>query len=114
LAGRVGVKKDTSQLALKSVADFAVLADARLSFDLTRRLNFDTAVGALTTDGKNEARYSMGMGLSYTVNRNLSFSIGYNLLGFKDDVLDTEKYNAKGGHIDLRYKFDEELLQWLD
>ncbi len=113
LSGRVGLKHDTSQYDQIMVTDFSMLADARLSFDLSRRLNIDTGVGALSTNSFAEVRYSMGMGVNYTLNKNLRLSLGYNLVGFKDEELDAEKYNAEGGRIGLQYKLDEELFQWL-
>ncbi len=113
LSGRVGLKHDTSRYDQIMVTDFAMLADARLSFDLGRRLNIDTGVGALSTNSFAEVRYSMGMGVNYTLNKNLRLSLGYNLVGFKDEELDAEKYNAEGGRIGLQYKLDEELFQWL-
>lgn len=114
LSGRVGLKHDTSEFSFNRVNNFALLADARLSFDLSRRLNFDTGVGALSTDGASEVRYSLGLGLNYTLNKNLRLSFAYNVVGFKDEELDAQQYNAKGAHVGLQYKLDEELYKWLE
>ncbi len=114
LSGRLGLKHDISKYSFNTVSDFAMLADARLSFDISQRLNFDTGVGALSTDGLSELRYSMGMGLNYTLNKNLQLSVAYNLVGFKDDDLDAQQYNAKGAHVGLQYKLDAELFKWLE
>ena len=114
LSGRIGFKHDSSEFSVNRVSDFAMLADARLSFDLSRRLNIDTGVGALSTDGLSEVRYSMGLGLHYTLNRNLRLSVAYNLVGFRDEDLDAQEYNAKGAHVGLQYKLDEELFRWLE
>jgi len=113
-SGRLGVKRDSSLYQVSSVSDFAMLADARLSFDIGRRFNFDTGVGALSTNGLSEVRYSMGMGINYTMHRNLRLNLGYNLVGFKDRDLDAQEYNAKGAHVGLQYKLDEENFKWLN
>ena len=114
LSGRIGLKHDTSTFSFNRISDFALLADARLSFDLSRRLNVDTGLGALTTDGTSEVRYSLGVGLNYILKRNLQLSFAYNLIGFRDDELDAQEYNVQGAHIGLRYKLDEELFKWLE
>ena len=113
LSGRIGVKYDNSSFDVNTVSDFSMLADARLSFDLGRRLKLDTGIGALSTNGVSEVRYSFGMGFNYTLNRNLQLSVAYNVVGFKDEDLDAENYNAKGARVGLQYKLDEELFKWL-
>ncbi len=114
LSGRIGLKHDSSEFSFNRVSDFAMLADARLSFDLGRRLNLDTGLGALSTNGLSEVRYSLGMGLNYTLNKNLRLSFAYNLIGFRDEDLDEQNYNGKGVQIGLQYKLDEELFKWLE
>ena len=113
-SGRIGLKHDTSKFSFNRISDFALLADARLSFDYNRRLNFDTGVGALSTDGASEVRYSLGIGLNYILHRNLQLSFAYNLIGFRDNDLDEQEYNAQGAQVGLRYKLDEELFKWLE
>jgi len=113
LSGRLGVKYDDSTFDINTVSDFSMLADARLSFDISRRLNLDTGVGALSTNGVSEVRYSFGVGLNYTLQKNLRLSVAYNILGFRDDDLDAENYNARGARVGLQYKLDEELFKWM-
>jgi len=91
-----------------------MLADARLSFDIGRRLQLDTLAGALSTNGISEVRYSFGLGFNYTLNKNLQLSVAYNVVGFEDKDLDEEKYNARGARVGLQYKLDEELFKWLN
>ena len=112
--GRMGVKYDSSAFGVTDVSNFSTLTDVRLSFDLGRRFNIDTIAGALTTDRLSEIRYSLGMGLNYTLNKNLRLNLAYNLIGFRDEDLDSEEYNARGGRISLQYKLDEDLFNWLN
>ena len=113
LSGRMGIKYDDSTFDINTISDFSMLADARLSFDVGRRLKLDTNIGALSTNGATEVRYSFGMGVNYTLNKNLRLSVAYNLVGFTDQDLDAEEYNAKGARVGLQYKLDEELFKWL-
>jgi len=113
LSGRIGFKYDDSTFDINTISDFSMLADARLSFDIGRRLKLDTSIGALSTNGTSEVRYSLGMGVNYTLNKNLRLNVAYNVVGFKDKDLDTEEYNAKGARVGLQYKLDEELFKWL-
>ena len=112
LSGRVGFKYDDSSFDVNTISDFSMLADVRLSFDIGRRLKLDTGVGALSTNGVAEVRYSLGMGVNYTLNKNLRLNFSYNIVGFKDRDLDEEEYNAKGARVGLQYKLDEELFKW--
>ena len=114
LSGRIGAKYDNSSFDINTVSDFAMLADARLSFDIGRRLQLDTLAGALSTNGISEVRYSFGLGFNYTLNKNLQLSVAYNVVGFEDKDLDEEKYNARGARVGLQYKLDEELFKWLN
>lgn len=113
LSGRLGIKRDSSTFNDNRVTDLAMLVDARVNHDITRRTSFEGVLGTLYTDGWEELRYSLGLGLNYTINKNARLRVGYNFIGFKDSDLDAEKYNAKGARIGLQYKLDEELFRWL-
>jgi len=67
----------------------------------------------LATNGLKEKKYSIGVGANYLVRENLQVGIGYNVKGFKDDDLDPENYNDQGVYVGLKYKFDENSLNWL-
>lgn len=113
MSARLGVKRDSSIFNDNKVTDLAMLVDTRVNYDVTRRTSVEATVGALYTDGLQELRYSLGLGLNYTINKNTRLSVGYNFVGFKDSDLDAEKYNANGARIGLQYKLDEELFKWL-
>lgn len=113
LSGRFGFKRDTSWFANSEVSDFATLADARINYDFNRRVGLDARLGFLSTDGLSEMRYSMGVGMNYTVNRRLRIGASYNIAGFREEDLDESKYNARGLRFGLQYKLDEEQFEWL-
>ena len=109
LSGRLGGKKEDCD----GVKSDAVVLDGRLTWDLTNRLDVDVHAGVLATDGLGEQQYSFGAGVNYLVRKNLRVGIGYNLTGFKDEDLDPENYNDEGLYVGLKYKFDENSLNWL-
>ena len=109
LSGRLGGKTEDCD----GVKSDAVVMDGRLTWDLTNRLDLDLHAGVLATDSLGEQQYSFGAGVNYLVRKNLRVGIGYNLTGFQDEDLDPENYNDKGLYIGLKYKFDENSLNWL-
>ncbi len=113
LSGRVGGKHQKNRWSDKVSSDFALLADVRLNFDFTRRLNLDIYGGILATDRLSEVSYSAGAGMYYTLNKNARVGVSYNIGGFSDEDLDSEEYHAQGLRIGLQYKFDEDSLKWL-
>ena len=109
LSGRLGGKKEDCD----GVESDAVVLDGRLTWDLTNRLDVDVHAGVLATDGMGEQQYSFGAGINYLVRKNLRVGVGYNLTGFEDEDLDPESYNDEGLYVGLKYKFDENSLNWL-
>ncbi|MGB1309678.1 MAG: hypothetical protein ACPG47_00635 [Leucothrix sp.] len=109
LSGRLGGKKEDCN---GSESD-AVILDGRLTWDLTNRLDVDVHAGVLGTNGLQEKNYSVGAGVNYLVRKNLRVGVGYNIKGFKDDDLDPDNFNDKGVYLGLKYKFDENSLNWL-
>ena len=112
-SGRLGGKWQTTELHEQDVNTDAYVADGRIIWDATRRVDVDVRAGALTTEGVNERRYSFGVGVNTLVRRNLRMGLGYNFSGFRDDDLDPEGYNVEGFYVGLEYKFDEADLGWL-
>jgi len=112
-SGRAGLKRDTSKFEQKNTVDFSLLVDGRIGIDVGKRLSLEAVAGALSTGGTSEVRYSFGTGVNYTLNRNLRLNVAYNIVGFKEEDLDAEKYNVEGGRIGLQYNLDEDLFKWL-
>ncbi|PID46061.1 MAG: hypothetical protein CSB47_05975 [Proteobacteria bacterium] len=109
ISGRLGGKQEECD----GVESDAAVLDARMTWDLTNRLDVDVHAGVLATDGFDEKSYSVGAGVNYLVRKNLRVGVGYNLKGFKDEDLDPERYNDEGLYFGLKYKFDEKSLNWL-
>jgi len=109
ISGRLGGKLEDCN---GSKSD-AVILDGRVTWDITNRLDVDVHAGILGTNGLQEKNYSVGAGVNYLVRKNLQVGLGYNVKGFKDDDLDPDNFNDKGVYLGLKYKFDENSLNWL-
>ena len=109
ISGRLGAKTEDCN---GSESD-AVIADGRITWDITNRFDVDLHGGVLGTNGLQEKKYSIGVGANYLVRENLQVGVGYNVKGFKDDDLDPDNYNDQGVYMGLKYKFDENSLNWL-
>ena len=113
LSGRLGGKWQTTELDAFNRSTQAYIADGRVIWDINRRFDVDLHGGLLATGGTNELRYSFGLGLNALVRRNLRLGVGYNVVGFRDEDLDPQGYNAEGVYIGLEFKFDESSFDWL-
>lgn len=95
------------------ISSRAVLIDTHLTYDINRRWEVDLRAGLLSTDYLRTGRFSTGLGVHWLVDRNLRLGIAYNIIGFRERDLDEQSYNAKGMHLGLQMKFDEDWFQWL-
>lgn len=114
LSGRVGAKYEEQPLLDMNFSSLTAVMDGRLIYDINRRFDLDVHAGVIGTNSFDETRYSFGIGLNYLVNRNLRVGIGYNLIGFDEGDLDPQGYNQHGFYINMQYKFDEDLFNWLE
>ncbi|MGQ7845576.1 hypothetical protein ACUNV4_13920 [Granulosicoccus sp. 3-233] len=112
LSGRLGAKQQNAFLKREDYSTAAGVADIRASWDIDRRWNVDLRTGALIT-GRRSRRHSFGAALSYLLERNLQLHIGYNFIGFREEDLDPEGYDARGIRLGMRYKFDDKAFRWL-
>ncbi len=112
-SGRVGFKHEKHDLQGKSFDTDVWMIDSRWTKDITRRIDLDLHGGILGTNGTDQMRYSLGLGVNYLVRKNLRIGLGYNFTGFEEDDLDSQGYNAQGVHFGIQYKFDEDMFGWL-
>ncbi|ASJ76599.1 DUF11 domain-containing protein [Granulosicoccus antarcticus] len=112
-SGRFGGKQQVSFLERSDYKTAAYVADGRYSWDIDRRWNLDLRAGVLMTRTGRSRRHSFGVGVTYLLDRDLQLQLGYNVVGFRDEDLDPEGYDAQGIRFGLRYKFDDSAFKWL-
>ncbi|MFK7995077.1 MAG: hypothetical protein AB8B87_13115 [Granulosicoccus sp.] len=110
---RLAGKWQKQRFSDKDITSKAMLTDVRLTYDIDRRWEMDIRAGWLGTSSIRTGRFSTGIGIHWLVDKNLRLGVGYNFIGFKDRELDEQNYNAKGVHLGLQMKFDEDWFQWL-
>lgn len=113
LSGRLGVKWQALELGHFSTETDALLLDGRYIWDITRRIDIDVSAGVLASNQLKERRHSFGLGVHHLLDKNLRIGLNYRFVGFKEEDLDAEAYNAQGLRFGLQYKFDEASLAWL-
>jgi|GEM_PF-447008 len=114
LSGRAATKWQRIRYERGTRASRAWLFDIRATVDMARRFELDLRAGWLGAGEFGDGRFSLGAGLAWIVDRNLRVGVAYNLLGFREEDLDEQGYNAQGVSIGLQWKFDEDLFQWLE
>lgn len=114
LSGRAGARRTDIDFESGSISSHVFMADLRGTFDIYRRWELDLRGGWLGTGGPGDGKYSFGFGLSWIAQRNLRLGLRYNLIGFREDDLDEQGYNAQGLRIGLQVKFDEDWFKWLE
>ncbi len=114
LSGRFGARWSRTLFDSGPVRSHVVLGDLRASFHINRRWELDLRGGWLGTGGPGNGKYSAGLGVSWIADRNLRLGINYNAIGFQEEDLDEQGYNAQGLRLGLQLKFDEDWFRWLE
>lgn len=112
VSGRLGAKHQVLKSDNTETSSNAVLADGRILWDISDRFSFDIHGGLLNSSDADTA-YSLGAGVGFNVIDNVRLGAGYNFIGFSDNDLDSEGFNAQGGYVGLQLKADEALFGWL-
>ena len=100
-------------LGLDSAA-LTQLVGGRLTFELAERWDLGLGLGALVGDGAASIEYQLGAEVGYLLAQNLWLSAGFNFAGFEDRDLRGQDYTEPGPYLRIRFKFDEEILRWLE
>jgi len=114
LSGRFGARWTHIDFDNAPISSRVLMSDVRATFDIRRRWEIDLRGGWLGTGGSGDGRYSFGFGLAWIAERNLRLGLRYNVVGFREDDLDEQGYNAQGVQIGLQVKFDEDWFRWLE
>jgi hypothetical protein len=87
------------------------LVSARVTYDLTKKWDVGTLVSALLSDGFHTRHSGFGVEAGYNLAANLWLSAGFNIFGYREDVLTGNDYSSRGIYLRIRFKFDESLLE---
>jgi uncharacterized repeat protein (TIGR01451 family) len=113
LSGRYATKFQTMTFTPDEYESIVHLLGLKYSTRFNLRWGMNFRSGMLTSFG-GSGRYSFGLGLDYLIRKNLRIAMGYQLTGFRDKDLDTQRYYGQGLRLGLQWKFDESLFQVLE
>ncbi|MBS0416963.1 MAG: DUF11 domain-containing protein [Proteobacteria bacterium] len=102
------VQDDSNQLASHAATQ---LVSARITYDLTKRWDIGAIVSSLLSDGFHTRQAGFGVEAGYNVAANLWLSAGFNVFGYREEVLAANDYSNRGVYLRIRFKFDEALLE---
>jgi uncharacterized repeat protein (TIGR01451 family) len=87
------------------------LLSGRMTYDLNPKwdLGVNTMIGF--SRGFGSLKYGFGPECGRMLAKNVWLSFGYNVFGFNDTDLTSEKETDRGAFVRLRYKFDERIFQ---
>ncbi len=111
-----GAKYVSETIEDKDYSGYTDLTGLEARHDLGPKWDVGARFSVLHSWKLNQQDYGAGISTGYQVAENVWFSIGYNVLGFKDRDFSRADYTASGPYIKLRIKFDQtsvrDALKW--
>ncbi|MCB1646596.1 MAG: OmpA family protein, partial [Pseudomonadales bacterium] len=116
------VTQISMQYGLKYVVDtfdadqysgFTDLYGLEVRHDLTTKWDLGFQGSRYNSWNADNADYSYGVSVGYSMARNVWMSLGYNFAGFADDDFSAAEYTAKGIFMKYRFKFDQNTFDGL-
>ncbi|HUF71004.1 MAG TPA: caspase family protein [Longimicrobiales bacterium] len=95
-------------------AGSAHLAGGRGTVDLGSRLDVGLIGRSLFMEGRATARFGFGGEIGVRLPADLRLAAGYNVFGFRDEVVTSEQYTDHGAYVQLAFRFDEGLWSGRD
>jgi len=91
----------------------AHLLSARLTHDLTDRIDCGLSLATLFDHGFDNQEDMLGLEVGYQLIDDTWLTLGYNLFGFHTRDLAGDEVMDQGPYFRIRIKFDEGLFKWL-
>ena len=82
-------------------------------YNFSKRWDVGLQASSLQSWNSDQVDYSVGASLGYLVMTNAWASLGYNLVGFRDDDFSAANYTAQGPYVRFRLKFDQDTVRSL-
>ena len=108
-----GIKYTETSLAGADVEGWAWLLGGELRHDITPRIDLGLHGSVMHTTATGTTELSAGPSIGFSPKDNVWASVGYNFIGFRDEDFQAAEYTRNGLYVKLRFKFDEESLDWM-
>ncbi|MCP1335942.1 hypothetical protein [Futiania mangrovi] len=105
-----GAKYVETDVLGATYSGFTHYAGGEVRFDLTRRIDLGAQAAALHSVNADTVDYSAGVSVGVQVFDNAWVSLGYNVLGFRDEDFAGAETRAEGPYVRFRLKLDQHSL----
>ncbi len=113
LAGHYGVKYALTETGGTRYKGFSHLVGAETRYDITDKIDLGMQASVLMSDKAKTLQYAIGPSVGFTPVDNIWISLGYNVLGYKDDDFQAAEYSRQGVYVKFRFKFDQNTARGL-
>ncbi len=113
LAGHYGLKYVISDFEGDRYKGVSQLLGAETRFDLTDKIDLGLEGSLLFGHGFNSWQYAYGPSIGVTPVKNVWLSLGYNVVGYKDEDFAAAEYARQGLYLKFRFKFDQNTARGL-
>ena len=113
LAGNYGVKYVETSFGGENYSGFTHLLGAETRYDITERIDVGLHGSVLYGQSSGTTAYSFGPSVGVSPVDNVWFSLGYNVIGYKEEDIDAAAYSQKGAYVKFRFKFDQNSARGL-
>lgn len=112
-----GVKYSEVALQGQQLSGWTNLLGVEVRHDLTRKIDLGLRASVLTSTATSSTLYQFGPSIGFTPVENAWISLGYNLIGFRDEDFEQANETRDGVFMRARLKFDQgnvdELVRWI-
>ncbi len=108
-----GLKYTDASFGDFEATGWTYLLGGELRHDLTRRFDIGINGSVIHTSATDTTQWSLGPNVGFSPKQNVWLSVGYNVTGFEDRDFQAAEYTRQGVFIKLRFKFNEQSLDWM-
>ncbi|MBL4853151.1 MAG: DUF11 domain-containing protein [Robiginitomaculum sp.] len=113
VAGNYGIKYVQSEFDGNKLSGVSHLLGAETRFDVTEKIDIGLHGSVLIDQGTNTTSYAYGPSIGLSPVDNVWFSLGYNVVGYRERDFAEAEYAQKGLYLKFRFKFDQNSAKGL-
>ena len=113
LAGHYGLKYVVSDFEGETYKGVSQLLGGETRFDLTDKIDLGLQGSLMFGHGLNSWEYAYGPSIGVTPVKNVWLSLGYNVVGYREEDFAAAEYARQGVYLKFRFKFDQNTARGL-
>jgi len=111
LAGHYGIKYVSTDVGGADYSSVTHLLGGETRFDLTEHI--DVGLNGSMLLAQDSTQYAYGPSIGVSPIDNVWLSLGYNIIGYKDEDFAAAEYSQQGVYVKFRFKFDQNSARGL-